>query len=46
NPAFNVSAQGVAMTAGSEGQSVGVRMPNGRILRGTARADGSVAIRY
>lgn len=46
NPAFNVSAQGVALTAGSEGQSVGVRLPGGRILRGTARADGSVAIRY
>lgn len=46
NPAFNVSAQGIALTAGSEGQSVGVRLPSGRILRGTARADGSVAIRY
>ncbi len=39
---FEISNQGRAINAASDGQSVQVRMPNGQVITGTARADGQV----
>lgn len=41
---FEVSSDGVAMTAGAVGDVVRVRMTNGRAITGRARADGNVEI--
>lgn len=43
---FQVSADGVATNNAAIGEAVSVRMPNGRVVRGTVRADGNVAVRF
>lgn len=45
-PAFSVWADGVALTNGSEGEVIGVRMPGGRTIQGVVAADGSIQLRY
>lgn len=43
---FRVMADGIATNSAAVGENVSVRMPNGRMIRGTVRADGSVAVRF
>jgi len=43
---FRVLADGVAMNNAAVGENVSVRMPAGRMVRGTARADGGVAVHF
>ncbi len=43
---FHVSNQGRALNRAGEGESVRVRLPNGRVVTGTARAEGVVEVRF
>lgn len=43
---FSVAADGIATNNAAIGEPVSVRMPSGRQVRGIARADGSVGVRY
>jgi flagella basal body P-ring formation protein FlgA len=44
-PGYAVTSAGEALTAGSAGQTVRVRMDNGRVITGIVEEDGTVAIR-
>ena len=41
---FDVSQEGVALNSAAPGEAVKARMPSGRIVRGTATRDGTVAV--
>jgi flagella basal body P-ring formation protein FlgA len=41
---FQVSSEGQALNNGSEGQIVRIRMPNGQIVSGQAKGNGTVEI--
>ena len=43
-PGYAVSSAGQALTAGSAGQTVRVRMENGRIVSGTVNDSGTVDV--
>lgn len=43
-PGFQVANDGTALSSGSDGQPVQVRLGNGQVVRGTARAGGYVEI--
>lgn len=43
---FNVSAEGRAMNRAGDGESVRVRLSNGQVVTGTARAGGVVEMRF
>lgn len=43
---FNVSNEGRALNRAGEGESVRVRLPNGQVVTGVARAGGVVEIRF
>ena len=43
-PGFQVTSSGQAMVAGGQGQTVRVRMDNGRIVSGTVNAQGAVVV--
>ncbi len=43
---FRVSAEGRALNNAAPGEAVRVRMPNGQIVNGVARADGSVELAF
>lgn len=43
---FEVATEGRALANAAEGQQVGIRMNSGAVVQGTARADGSVEIKY
>lgn len=43
---FRVSAEGRALNNAAPGEAVRVRMPNGQIVNGIARADGSVELAF
>ena len=43
-PGYAVSSAGQALTAGSAGQTVRVRMENGRIVSGTVNDSGTVEV--
>lgn len=41
-PGFSVTSSGQAITAGAVGQSIRVRMDNGRVISGTVSQDGTI----
>jgi flagella basal body P-ring formation protein FlgA len=43
---FQVSADGIATNNAAVGEAVSVRMPSGRLIRGTVRADGNVVVQF
>ena len=43
---YAVTSSGQAMSAGSEGQNVRVRMPNGRLIAGIVLADGTIEANF
>ncbi|MDO8988259.1 MAG: flagellar basal body P-ring formation chaperone FlgA [Sideroxyarcus sp.] len=45
NAGFSIRAEGQSLNNGAEGQRVQVRMASGRVISGTAVADGSVEVR-
>ncbi|MBN8440765.1 MAG: flagellar basal body P-ring formation protein FlgA [Thauera sp.] len=45
-PGFRIAGEGKALNNAAPGESVRVRMPNGKVVTGTARAGGSVEVAF
>jgi flagella basal body P-ring formation protein FlgA len=43
---FQVAADGTALNNGAVGDDIAVRMPGGRVVRGTIDAGGNVVVKY